>query len=459
MDRHRLIFLLVISVAVLARLIVLIHRADDLSTDPDGYIAHARMLQAGQGFAGPYTGAPTAFRPPGYPLLIAVSPLSGTDPQKSIAMLHLAVGVLTVVLTRHLADQLGLAADLGNLAAALVSLDPLLLRYSAFPMTEVLSAALLTAAVSAFVAFRRNQLLNSGNSIADTRTGLRRQTVYGVVSGILFGLGALVRPICLIVAALLTVSVLISELLTMFRRRTTAAMPDVANPAWSVVARTMIPLVLMTLTISPWILRNLIQFQHFIPATTHGGYTLALGNNADYYRDVVQGAPGSPWDGDALGQWQRKMLESVAQAGISTLDEPAADAWMYRQAITSIREQPSAFLSACLLRLRMFFSIGTAAETKVSRPLQLAAAFWYATMWMFVAIAGLSTLRGHSGFSTSELWLTIVAFVLIHSVYWTDARMRAPLMPLFAVLSCLGGIAAWNFLRNGVVRFQSRGSR
>lgn len=459
MDRQRLIFLLVISVAVLARLIVLIQRADDLSTDPDGYIAHARMLQAGQGFAGPYTGAPTAFRPPGYPLLIAVSPLSRTDPQKSIAMLHLAVGVLTVVLTRHLADQLGLAAGLGNLAAALVSLDPLLLRYSAFPMTEVLSAALLTAAVSAFAAFRRNPLLNSGNAPENTRDDLRKQTIYGVVSGILFGLGALVRPICLIVAALLTVAALSSELRTMFRGRTTAVIPSVRNRVWSVVARTMIPMVLMTLTLSPWILRNLIQFKHFIPATTHGGYTLALGNNADYYRDVVYGERGLPWDGAALDQWQRKMLESVAQAGISTLDEPAADAWMYRYAITSIREQPAAFLSACLLRVRIFFSIGTAAETTISRPLQLATACWYATMWMFVAIAGLSALRGHSKVSTSDLWLTIAAFVLMHSVYWTDARMRAPVMPIFAVLTCLGGIAAWHFLRNTVVRFQSRGSK
>ena len=43
------------------------------------------------------------------------------------------------------------------------------------------------------------------------------------------------------------------------------------------------------LAISPWVTRNFVEFQTFIPATTHGGYTLALGNNPDYYRDVING--------------------------------------------------------------------------------------------------------------------------------------------------------------------------
>ena len=35
----------------------------------------------------------------------------------------------------------------------------------------------------------------------------------------------------------------------------------------------------------------------------------------------------------------------------------------------------------------------------------------------------------------------IAAFVLVHLVYWTDARMRAPIMPAIALLAALAGVA------------------
>jgi hypothetical protein len=34
--------------------------------------------------------------------------------------------------------------------------------------------------------------------------------------------------------------------------------------------------------------------------------------------------------------------------------------------------------------------------------------------------------------------LLIVAFMAVHAVYWTDARMRAPLIPAVALLAARG---------------------
>jgi hypothetical protein len=46
-------------------------RPADLTADHDGYLAHAQMIEHGEGFAGPFTHRPTAFRPPAYPIVIA----------------------------------------------------------------------------------------------------------------------------------------------------------------------------------------------------------------------------------------------------------------------------------------------------------------------------------------------------------------------------------------------------
>ncbi len=37
--------------------------------------------------------------------------------------------------------------------------------------------------------------------------------------------------------------------------------------------------------------------------TTHGGYTLALANNRQYYADVLDGPPGAVWSGPNQAAW------------------------------------------------------------------------------------------------------------------------------------------------------------
>ena len=49
--------------------------------------------------------------------------------------------------------------------------------------------------------------------------------------------------------------------------------------------------------------------------------------------------------------------------------------------------------------------------------------------------------------SFGVLWSIVAAFVAMHLVYWTDTRMRAPVMPLLAILSAIGWTAIvprWN---------------
>ncbi|MFX9077435.1 hypothetical protein ABTN32_20465, partial [Acinetobacter baumannii] len=49
------------------------------------------------------------------------------------------------------------------------------------------------------------------------------------------------------------------------------------------------------LTVSPWLVRNWLVFGVPILTTTHGGYTLLLGNNSVFTQDVVQQPWGTVW--------------------------------------------------------------------------------------------------------------------------------------------------------------------
>jgi hypothetical protein len=49
----------------------------------------------------------------------------------------------------------------------------------------------------------------------------------------------------------------------------------------------------------------------------------------------------------------------------------------------------------------------------------------------------------------------VLSFMLMHSVYWTDARMRAPLMPVLVVLSLCG----WQYAVVAVLHFGRKHER
>jgi hypothetical protein len=197
------------------------------------------------------------------------------------------------------------------------------------------------------------------------------------------------------------------------------------------------------------VVRNAIIFHHFVPATTHGGYTLALGNNPDFYRDVVNGEDEFPWEGSALDAWQKRMIEKSEQEGILTAGEPAVDAWYYSQAMAAIRTDPGSFLKATALRLRRFWAISTADSSGGHSRVMGLVMIWYGMLWIGLVLqVAHAWFRSHSPGprSMAILWLTILAFVVMHSVYWTDTRMRAPVMPLMIVISVSGWQSAATYL-------------
>ena len=205
-------------------------------------------------------------------------------------------------------------------------------------------------------------------------------------------------------------------------------------PRWPVG---LVTLLTALVVISPWAIRNWMVLGKPIVTTTHGGYTLWLANNPAYYAEVVESGDAA-WDGASLHRWQNETNFEMDRLGIH--GEVARDQWQATRAKQFIRDNPWRFVRACLHRAVTFWSIfpGRSAETGVPVPMLWIIAVGYAAVWVggVVALQRL-WLQGRVA-SVWPVLSLILGFFVVHLVYWTDVRMRAPIMPAVAVLLAVG---------------------
>ncbi len=438
----------VLLFALAVRSAVAAVRADHLLDDRDAYLAIARNLAAGRGFTCVAGGSPTAFRPPLYPLLLSLAVATGAE-RLGVAALHVLLGVGTVWLTLHLGRGLGLGRA-RFLAGLLVAGDPLLLQYSTYPMTETLCTFLLTL------------LLALACTPADDACRPRRSVCKAFLTGVVFGLATLCRPTVWAFGGLVGAWWLWRA--ARGRKKLLAApgpsgaassgRPDAANrgpapagrlrehsspterPPACLVATTLLVAAGVAVVVLPWAVRNKLVLGRFVVTTTHGGYTLLLGNNPVFYREVVQRPWGTVWSGESLERWQEKLKREWRST--SSQGEVQQDRWLYRRAWRNISEQPVLFAKACWLRVRRFWALAPQGPARRSLPPLLVRAVWVYYLLVFLgAVVGAARLRKRSR-CLEPLLLLLVAFTLVHSLYWSNVRMRAPLVPVLSVLAAAG---------------------
>lgn len=398
---------LALALAVIAggvRLAVSWPRVGRVADDPDHYLALAESLQKGLGFRVAATRPPTAYRPPLYPLLLAplVRPWDGPRTEfpwtdhvftAPMAALHLAMGAATTVLTALAARRWGLPAWCIAAAGLFVALDPLLVIQSRSVMTETLAALLLSGAIA----------------------GASRGGIAGAWrAGLAFGLAGLCRPSTLAAAAV-GLPFLLWEVRRDGRR---------------LAALTFAYLGPIALTIAPWAVRNRVMLGEFVWMTTHGGYTLALANNPDYYRDVLDGPPGAVWDARRQLAWAGRISRETDGLG-----EPEADRRLAREGWRMLRDRPRDFARASAARLGRLWAI--APSSAVYGPAaRIASAAWNIPVFALAAIGltGRPARRWPRALAAS----IAVGISLVHVIYWTDMRMRAPLIPAVAILAAEG---------------------
>lgn len=414
-SRWRLFALLVVTLAVRGG--ILIAQGRSLDRDPDLYRSIAQTLRSERFFGRrdlQEVPRPTAFRPPLYPLVLAASAWDDRIPAASVALLHLTTGVLTVLATRWLAQkfQLGSGADVAALA---VAVDPLLLIQSTQVMTETMATLLTVVALLAITTWQRK----SEASRSPYKSCL--------VAGFSVGLAALCRP------TFLPWSVFVISIICASNNR---------RNFWRSgrISESLVFVLALVLTLAPWALRNRAVMGQAIVTTTHGGYTLLLGNNRSFYESLSQDGDGEPWTADPAHQIVDRLLAEKQWNLVA--DETKIDAALAEFAWGEIRRQPRRFIQACLYRwMQLWTPLAHAEphESKVRTWLRYLSALWYS----LVFIAAMAAIIGNRRtlFRTPLVHgLTLcLTFTAVHTLYWSNIRMRAPLMPVVYMTALLPG--------------------
>lgn len=344
---------------------------------------------------------PTAYRPPLYPLVLSnLTDAAGKVLLWKIAAAHVVFGLLTVWLTFNLGEQLKLGVW-AYPAAILTACDPILLNQSALIMTETLATFLAVLALWLLV-----------------RWWQRPEWFYAILAGGAIELAVLCRPTFLPWLMLL--------------------IPAVIWYAAGWRQKLVAPVMMLfgaSLFLIPWGVRNYLEIGKFTITTTHGGYTFRLGNNEEFYRHL---RTSSSLESFQPGWWS--VFGNGLARPLST--ELSDDAAHYAHAFRAIRNEPLMFTYACFYRLYQLFNPLAHPtcdfESRTRTVARYLACLWYLLVYL-AAFFGIYQLRGKL---LTPPWLfgllLILAFVAVHTFYWTNLRMRAPLMPFIALLAAAG---------------------
>jgi 4-amino-4-deoxy-L-arabinose transferase-like glycosyltransferase len=380
-------------------------------SDAEAYVLLARNLISHKGFT--YGGQPTAFRPPGYPLLVAgFLEVFGGHYITAIRWFQFLVGLLTVGVCAKISQRL---FDSGAARATLIFglFLPTLLFTTAQLLTECLAAFL----TSLFLFFL-----------------VKQQEEFDVTSA--YGLG--------LVAAL--------ESLVRFNA---VALPLFA--AWAVVRgrRTSLPLLrfavvlLLPLLIAlPWLVRNVTAF--------HGNVLYSTQTGANAVQGVIN-SQGRTQPGDtetlkaAMG-WSLLDLETNDPRRLSLPSETELNRNALRVVPRLWTDRGWRVLPLLLRKIADFWlSTDQLLDTRSfplrERMLRAAGVLAYLVALGF-AIAGLYHLRNLRPALASIFIFYMIGFTLLHLGLVMNTRLRIPLMdPLIIVLAGAGWNAFYSWMR------------
>ena len=406
LPRWVLLSLLLLALVVRARF--MLSMSQTLQADPDLYreLSWNVYLHRTFGVESDGTLWPTAFRPPLYPLVLSILHWFPEHDYYGEGIMHVVMGVVTVWAAWRVGLAWGLPPGGAILAAALVTIDPILLNQSVHLMTETFAAMLSTLTL-----------------LVMARAAREDSSAWSLGAGALLGLCGLCRPTFLVwlVAASVAWPVMISQGRTALRS------------ALLVLGAVVV--------LTPWVARNAMVFHRPIVTTTHGGYTLLLGNNPDFYEFLRSGAWGSLWDAREFNARHHDGLPALWGPS-----ESLSDQVNYEEAWQNICSEPAMFAYSCLVREGRLWAVLPHAlspnEAPSRRGLRYAAAVFYLFEFS-LAVCGVWFWRKQL-VQSPMVWglLLVLSFMAVHALYWTDLRMRAPLaVPIAIAAAC--GLLGW----------------
>jgi len=347
----------------------------------------ARNLLAGKGFV---LSRPTAFRPPGYPVFVALIYALGTNNLATLRLAQAVLGTATVIVTYQVAMLAFSQYRLALLAALLVALHPVLLYLTGLVYPETLAILLTMLAL---------WLLKVVTTEPPQRTGVP------LVLGSLLGAIVLMRPSMLIFALLSIGWVWMAQ---RDRQRS--------------FARATLILLVLVLSILPWTIRNYLVFHEFIPLATEGGVTFWGGNHPLGHGGHVEPSAAT-WFGPDPPQ---------GFFGWPDLTEKESENRFYQAALNWIFREPKQFL---MLLPQKFVRSWTLVFGNEARPVDLPG--WITTAYLLYPLSALIgfLLSLPHWKKLAPIYCLLIAQTLNTLLFYGSTRQSAFIVPAVLILS------------------------
>jgi len=380
LTNRRLATLVIIAFSVLLRAHWLFDNNAAWRGDEIFYDTLARRILAGQGFT-LETGEPTAWRTPGFPILLGLIYWMAGDDQNRARLILVFLTSLTSLGVFWLCFWL--TKDTSSALLSGLSWEALLMtnRLAGLLMGESSAALIFVCGLILVVAaLRRNSIILAG------------------VAGLLLGFAVLIR-------AYLLFAVLGPFIWLLLERKRRFAV---------------VFLLSSSIVIGGWMTRNLANLSIFT-LSTEGPEVVWCGNNA-----WARGA----WPGEMMREdsEQRNYLRTK-YPGFDHVGEVARSRILAREAIYQITHDPAHFLWLAPRKIAIYFS-----------PFS----FW-GNDWVYLGLLPFSLIGAvflwRSPDMRRALWLIvapIVGVMIVCLLTFGDPRFRHPVNPMLAILSSVG---------------------
>ena len=393
-NRPKILLAIVVGAALAIRLaILLIYPSLSFlqrlveGTDAAGYMQLAQNILQNQAFHFDRSG-PTAYRIPGYPLFLVPTYAFWQNPLLAQVIQILADG-LTVLLTYQIGKLLSRSPLIPLLAVAITAFNPLLAITAIAIRPETLTITL--GALAIWLLLKYPDSLRAGllvaMALAATVYLKHSMTAVALVFLLAFGLRYLLNH----------------------------------EPTSRIAAVT--PLLVVIISLAPWVVRNAMVMEAFIPLTTSNGSNLYGGNNPQANGGYVSAEP--------------YVLPNIS--------EVESDRIFTQRAIDWIRANPSAFLAllpAKAARLIWPLAFGTSRSIEVPRIIFAGLLIIVLAFYTFV-LYGAGQLAATGQWWALFLLATIpVALLLFSLLTFGAARFWLPAFPALAVLASIAVEAA-----------------
>lgn len=409
MNSQLIRFLLsILLIAFIIRVIFCLAIPIPVTHDSGGYNKLAQNLISGYGLSFDMVN-PTLFRGPGYPLFLAgIYSVVGYNPMAARiiqSLLGALMCLLFYYLSRHYLNE-----SLSRQASVAVVFYPVLVALSSSLLSELLFTFLLGL-----------------SAIALTGAFLKKHTPDYFISGLLFGITTLTRPITAYFAPFLLCAQLV------FYKNKKLILKHIS-----------IFLCGQLLVILPWTIRNYAVSRQFCLVTTGGGIALWLGTYA----------PGKGYDLDTYPEVYKKYEEIIGKGQDNTALEN--DRKLFKASLRNIKDDPAGYILLIPQKfLRLFISTYSSFFNIHQMPLSsyfdkpyLILQNPLAPLWkiLMLVLSAIILIFGCIGIlhikEAAErfipLLVIIIFFIAFHVFTFASARSGIPILPFLLIFAVIG---------------------